>query len=184
MFWNHLYKTFVEQFNISQNFRAIWSYTYDCEKLNGSKTVLWSWFRKYWEIEWLVKCLIQMISKHIEVPVTSKVSFFMGTPYAHAKSLAYKWTFDGHKLYNHLYNWWDEMLRACLYKIESSCEDFQKSKYQWLTSILLFPDIHTGSVYFTAVYYMGHIIYDPYYIELCHMGHIVKLYIVVAIVLP
>ena len=37
-----------------------------------------------WEkfkIGWLDKCLIQLISKIIEISLTSKVSYFMDTPY-------------------------------------------------------------------------------------------------------
>ena len=50
MFWNHGYKTLSIHF------------------------VLYVWLR---EIEWLENCLMLMISKHVEVSVTNKVSYFM-----------------------------------------------------------------------------------------------------------
>ena len=39
--------------------------------------VLYPWLG---EIEWLDKCLLQMILKHIDISLTNKVSYFMDTP--------------------------------------------------------------------------------------------------------
>ena len=53
------------------------SYSHDSEPLNGSNNFLFSWLRKFWELEIF---LIHMISKIIKISFTRKNSYKMDPP--------------------------------------------------------------------------------------------------------
>ena len=67
---NHVYKTYFGSFNISFPYQANKTFSGDLSLIYMTKSLLRN-------MQWLKICLKHMISKHIKVSPTIKVSYFM-----------------------------------------------------------------------------------------------------------
>ena len=71
VFRNHMYKTYFESFNLSQRYRCHTNHTFSSDLC---------FMRFLGEIVWVKICLKHKISKHIQISLTSEVSYLMGNP--------------------------------------------------------------------------------------------------------